>query len=160
VQVGDTHEGSSILAASKDAARDNGEASSIRMCAISTSHVAVQVNDSLTGSAEPAGPCSAMNSANGVLLSSQRSICSEGSLDEGHARQPRIRSQRNSALRSVFLEFARFGTRTNGKTMDIFRFMKLCRECCLLAKPSDASSIDLVFYKVRAALTSGLTEET
>jgi p25-alpha len=57
-------------------------------------------------------------------------------------------AQRSAALHSLFLEFAQFGTRSTVKSMDIFRFMKLCRECSLLSKPSDASSIDLVFYKV------------
>ena len=60
-----------------------------------------------------------------------------------------LRRERNAALRAVFLEFARFGTRTDSTQMDVFRFMKLCRECCLLTSPTDASSIDLVFYKVR-----------
>ena len=65
--------------------------------------------------------------------------------------QPRSeRAERHAALHAVFLEFAQFGTRASVKTMDIFRFMKLCRECALLSKPSDASSVDLIFYKVRS----------
>lgn len=55
----------------------------------------------------------------------------------------------NSELRKVFLEFARFGTRSHTKHMDIYRFMKMCRECGLLLRQQDVSSIDLIFYKVR-----------
>lgn len=65
-----------------------------------------------------------------------------------------LMEQRNSDLHHVFLEFARFGTRESAVTMDIFRFMKLCRECGLLSRPSDASRIDLVFYKVRLPAAS------
>jgi hypothetical protein len=58
-------------------------------------------------------------------------------------------AEMNRQLRRIFLEFARFGTRSQTKTMDIFRFMKLCRECSLLTDPRHVSSIDLIFYKVR-----------
>ena len=54
----------------------------------------------------------------------------------------------NCELRKVFIEFARFGTRSQTKHMDIFRFMKMCRECGLLLRQQDVSSIDLIFYKV------------
>jgi hypothetical protein len=52
------------------------------------------------------------------------------------------------ALHEVFLEFARFGTRTDTKHMDSFRFMKLCRECCLTTNLADNNCVDLIFYKV------------
>jgi p25-alpha len=51
-------------------------------------------------------------------------------------------------VRRVFLEFARFGTRSETKCMDVYRFMKLCRECELLTRPEDAASVDLIFYQV------------
>lgn len=63
----------------------------------------------------------------------------------------------NSELRKVFLEFARFGTRSQTKHMDIYRFMKMCRECGLLLRQQDVSSIDLIFYKVCPATTTTST---
>ena len=52
-------------------------------------------------------------------------------------------------MKRVFIEFAQFGTRSEAKTMDVYRFTKLCRECDLLAQPQDTPSIHLIFYKVR-----------
>lgn len=52
-------------------------------------------------------------------------------------------------LKRVFLEFAQFGTRNAAKSMDVYRFTKLCRECDLLPQPQDTPSINLIFYKVR-----------
>lgn len=51
-------------------------------------------------------------------------------------------------VKRVFLEFSQFGTRSEAKTMDVYRFTKLCRECDLLPHPHDTPSINLIFYKV------------
>lgn len=60
------------------------------------------------------------------------------------------RADLHAQLRDKFLAYARFGTRRpNARTLDVFRFMKLCRECALLGRPSELGAIDLVFYKVR-----------
>ena len=80
-------------------------------------------------------------------------ILSTGEFSAADTQAQPSAKQRQNDLHNVFLEFAQFGTRANAKSMDIFRFMKLCRECQLLPKPSDASSIDLVFYKVHALFT-------
>eukprot|EP00892_Ulva_mutabilis_P012039 jgi/Ulvmu1/9207/UM005_0307.1 len=63
----------------------------------------------------------------------------------------------NSELRKVFLEFARFGTRSQTKHMDIYRFMKMCRECGLLLRQQDVSSIDLIFYKYKEQKSNRLS---
>jgi hypothetical protein len=53
------------------------------------------------------------------------------------------------ALHAVFLQFARFGNRSDGKHLDSFRFMKLCRECCLTTQLGDTRCVDLIFFQVR-----------
>lgn len=53
------------------------------------------------------------------------------------------------AVHKVFLEYARFGTRAKtAKTLDVYRFMKLIRECSLMASPEHAAAVDLIFCKV------------
>eukprot|EP00892_Ulva_mutabilis_P008527 jgi/Ulvmu1/6046/UM027_0023.1 len=52
------------------------------------------------------------------------------------------------AVRKVFLEYARFGTRDKkAKTLDVYRFMKLIRECSLMTSADRAAAVDLIFCK-------------
>lgn len=51
------------------------------------------------------------------------------------------------ALHAVFLQFARFGNRSDSQHLDSFRFMKLCRECCLTTELGDTQCVDLIFYQ-------------
>jgi hypothetical protein len=58
----------------------------------------------------------------------------------------------DSALHEVFLQFARFGNRSDSQHLDSFRFMKLCRECCLTTDLGDTKCVDLIFYQVCSPL--------
>lgn len=56
----------------------------------------------------------------------------------------------DKAVLRVFLEYARFGTRDKkARTLDVYRFMKLIRECSLMTSPDSAAAVDLIFCKVR-----------
>lgn len=70
----------------------------------------------------------------------------------GEKREFKNDQELEEALLAVFLEFARFGNRSDSKHLDSFRFMKLCRECCLVSGLGDTQCVDLIFYQVRGTL--------
>lgn len=70
----------------------------------------------------------------------------------GEKREFKDSNDLEMALHAVFLAFARFGNRSDSQHLDSFRFMKLCRECCLTTDLCDTQCVDLIFYQVRATL--------
>lgn len=81
----------------------------------------------------------------GVHRRSMDAEAQSHNLEEHASKQEDI----DRAVRKVFLEYARFGTRDKkAKTLDVYRFMKLIRECSLMSSPDNAAAVDLIFCKV------------
>lgn len=79
-------------------------------------------------------------------------------VDNTQAHEPEIWSKQQEeiekAARRVFLEYARFGTRDKkAKSLDVYRFMKLIRECSLMTSQDSAAAVDLIFCKVARSLS-------
>lgn len=71
-------------------------------------------------------------------------------------REFKDRMDLEQSLHAVFLQFARFGNRCDAQHLDSFRFMKLCRECCLTTELGDTQCVDLIFYQEKTGSSGQL----
>lgn len=131
-------------------AENTAQAMTVRESEPVSSHTAIPFPPSFY---EKAASGSMRNSSRDIGSHSLPRPASLDQADDTASKPPEQREFKDSqdlerALHVVFLQYARFGSRSDAQHLDSFRFMKLCRECCLTTDLGETQCVDLIFYQV------------